>query len=79
MSDALKKRAAAFVVEMAGAYSRRIGMMEPEMKKPKPYATDHDFLRAVEGYLKCANPDQEMRLSLDQLRRLAQIARRGLG
>jgi hypothetical protein len=44
--------------------------------KLAPYATDHDFLRAVEGYGRCLNPEQEARLSREHLERLLRIARR---
>jgi hypothetical protein len=41
--------------------------------------TDQVFLLAVEGYMRCLEPEQEARLSQDQLRRLTTIARRWTG
>ena len=41
--------------------------------------TDRQFLAGVEGYLRCLEPEQEARLSKDQLRRLTTIARRWTG
>ena len=41
-------------------------------------ATDHDFLKAVEGYIRCLNPGQEAHLSPEQLQRLVRIGRRAV-
>jgi hypothetical protein len=50
--------------------------IERDNRQPWPHVTDHQFLEAVEGYLRCLEPEQEARLSQDQLRRLIAIARR---
>lgn len=53
--------------------------MNDEITLDKSKTTDHQFLEAVEGYLRILEPEQEARLSQDQLRRLTSIARRQTG
>jgi hypothetical protein len=53
--------------------------IERDSRQPWPQVTDRQFLAGVEGYLRCLEPEQEARLSQDQLRRLTSIARRWTG